>query len=811
MRMKMTNAFNIKSRREVIFIDSEIKESCSLNNFISNRADIVTLDDAENGLIQMRSYLHGRKDLTAIHLVSHGAPGWVQAGALRFDACAAHTHAETLREIATCLCDDGEFLLYGCEAGAGYEGQTLVSSVLEHTGRRVAANSRPTGNAELGGNWQLDIGSVPVRTGLLNAQSMQSFTRLLAAPADENYDSNSGASFTADSFTLDGIKYTITGSNPGNYTNTVMNISAASLLGNNAGDYYLFFDLAGAFGISSIKVEAADGSAFKLSSLSFDSAADVNIAITPSGGGSAVSYSSNGALILQQNVNFGAAFENITSFTVSGGNLSLALDDLNFEPAVIPGPSVSSINRVSTALTNGSSVSYTVTFSESVTGVDISDFALTATGSAAGTVSGVSGSGATYTVTVNSTTGDGTLRLDLNSSGTGIQNGSSNNILGGFTSGQTYTLDHTVPATPSAPTMSSGSDSGSSNSDRITNTAAPTFTGAVEANAVVTLYDTDGTTVLGTATANASGAYSITSSNLIAGSHSVTVKAVDAAGNVSTASAATVVNIDFIGPTGMALASTSVSSSAATNGSTVTTLSASDANSISYSFAVGNGTIDADNAKFTISGNALVAAQNLTAGDYHIYVRATDAAGNDALQFFTITVADLGVSSIVRAASASATVLASASAVAYTVTFNQSVTNVDISDFALTSTGSASGTISSVTGSGSTYTVTVGSITGDGTIRLDLNASGTGIQSGSTNITGGYTGGETYTLDHTAPSTPPAPDLASGSDSGSSSSDNITNVTTPVFTGTVEPNAVVTLQWQRQLVDHLVHARGGRA
>jgi hypothetical protein len=48
-------------------------------------------------------------------------------------------------------------------------------------------------------------------------------------------------------------------------------------------------------------------------------------------------------------------------------------------------------------------------------------------------------------------------------------------------------------------------------------------------------------------------------------------------------------------------------------------------------------------------------------------------------------------------------------------------------------------------------------------------------------------------LDTTAPAAPSAPDLAAGSDSGVSNTDNITTVTTPLFTGTAEANSTVTL------------------
>jgi hypothetical protein len=113
-------------------------------------------------------------------------------------------------------------------------------------------------------------------------------------------------------------------------------------------------------------------------------------------------------------------------------------------------PSVTSINRVGTALTNAASVDYTVTLSENVSGLDTSDFTLTATGTASGSIASVSSvSGSVYTVTVNSLSGDGTLRLDLNNAGTGITDTPGNAIASGFTAGQTYTLDHTAPAVTS--------------------------------------------------------------------------------------------------------------------------------------------------------------------------------------------------------------------------------------------------------------------------------------------------------------------------------------------------------------------------
>lgn len=122
------------------------------------------------------------------------------------------------------------------------------------------------------------------------------------------------------------------------------------------------------------------------------------------------------------------------------------------------GPTITSINRVTGPTTNANTLQYTVTFSTAVTGVDMSDFALARTGSANGTIASVvdSGSGSVYTVGVSGVTGDGTLRLDLNSSGTGIADGASNPIASGFTAGQVYTLDHTGPAVGSVAVPADG-------------------------------------------------------------------------------------------------------------------------------------------------------------------------------------------------------------------------------------------------------------------------------------------------------------------------------------------------------------------
>ncbi|GAB5526528.1 MAG: hypothetical protein Roseis2KO_44000 [Roseivirga sp.] len=102
-------------------------------------------------------------------------------------------------------------------------------------------------------------------------------------------------------------------------------------------------------------------------------------------------------------------------------------------------PAVNSITLSGSPAANATSVDFTVTFSESVTGVDINDFSLDASG-ASGTISNVAGSGASYTVTVSSLAGNGTVSIDLNASSTGIADTGGKAIASGFTSGSNHTV-----------------------------------------------------------------------------------------------------------------------------------------------------------------------------------------------------------------------------------------------------------------------------------------------------------------------------------------------------------------------------------
>ncbi|WP_229599853.1 Ig-like domain-containing protein [Vibrio navarrensis] len=259
----------------------------------------------------------------------------------------------------------------------------------------------------------------------------------------------------------------------------------------------------------------------------------------------------------------------------------------------------------------GASYSYTISSSNggsSVTG--------TGTVTSAGeTVSGID----------LSNLNDGTLTLSV------IVTDSAGNSASAVTASST--LDTTAPSAPSTPDLAASSDTGTSNTDNLTNDTTPTFTGTGTNGDTVTLIsNVDGT--IGSAVVS-SGVWSITASSaLTAGDHTITARATDTAGNTAD-SASLAITLDTSVPTPAITTPIEgddkvnaaedndvlIVGSGAEAGNSVTVTIDDGANSLSQ-------TVTADgNGNWTISGSEFnVSAFNN--GTLTVSASQSDAAGN---------------------------------------------------------------------------------------------------------------------------------------------------------------------------------------
>ncbi|HMM80946.1 MAG TPA: right-handed parallel beta-helix repeat-containing protein [Pyrinomonadaceae bacterium] len=122
----------------------------------------------------------------------------------------------------------------------------------------------------------------------------------------------------------------------------------------------------------------------------------------------------------------------------------------DFEPDLNTAPTVTSITRGGPDPTNAANVTFNVAFSEPVTGVDTTDFALDTAGVSGTSISNVTGSNGNYVVTVNTGSGSGTIRLDVNA-GASIFDIANNQFGNAYTGREIYTIDRTGPNSTVSP------------------------------------------------------------------------------------------------------------------------------------------------------------------------------------------------------------------------------------------------------------------------------------------------------------------------------------------------------------------------
>jgi PKD repeat protein len=298
-------------------------------------------------------------------------------------------------------------------------------------------------------------------------------------------------------------------------------------------------------------------------------------------------------------------------------------------------PECSSIKRAGSNPTNATFVDFTVTFTASVTGVDVTDFSIYTEGPTGASITSVSGSAASYTVTIATGSGDGNLSINLYDDDS-ITDGTTE--LGGVGTGDVYEEGQLYAIDKTAPTITILGDNPATTAKDFTYTdAGATASDSLDGNLTSSIVE------------------------------------------------ATTVNTS-------------------------------------------------------------------TVGTYQVTYDVTDAAGNPATQAVrTVNVVDAPTCSSITRADSNPT---SAASVDFTVTFSTSVTGVDTADFAANTSGLTGASVSSISGSGTTYTVSVNTGSGDGTLSIDLTDDDT-IVEGSIALggpgagNGDYTAGESYTVDKT--------------------------------------------------------------
>ncbi|MDD1440431.1 DUF4347 domain-containing protein, partial [Dolichospermum sp. ST_sed3] len=147
-----SNSFLNQTATTVVFIDSSVSDYQTLQTGVIEGVETVILSPNQDGIEQISQILQQHPQITTIHILSHGAPGCLYLGNSQLNLTNIHNYTQQLQQWQR-----HNILLYGCNVAAGDAGEEFIRKLHEITNATISASATKTGNAALGGNWELEV------------------------------------------------------------------------------------------------------------------------------------------------------------------------------------------------------------------------------------------------------------------------------------------------------------------------------------------------------------------------------------------------------------------------------------------------------------------------------------------------------------------------------------------------------------------------------------------------------------------------------------------------------------------------------
>jgi hypothetical protein len=133
-------------RNELIVVDGSLENLQSLLDNISRIAPdktLLVLDPNSNQVNQLTAHLQEHSgQFDAIHILSHGGPGWISLNEHVLSLDALDQDAALWNSVKTGLTETGDLLLYGCSVAADENGQTQINALATLTGADIEIEYR---------------------------------------------------------------------------------------------------------------------------------------------------------------------------------------------------------------------------------------------------------------------------------------------------------------------------------------------------------------------------------------------------------------------------------------------------------------------------------------------------------------------------------------------------------------------------------------------------------------------------------------------------------------------------------------------
>ncbi|MBD2141915.1 DUF4347 domain-containing protein, partial [Anabaena sp. FACHB-1250] len=187
------NSFLRQTATTIVFIDASLSDYHTLQAGIIEGVKTVIISPKQDGIEQVSQILQQHPHITTIHILSHGAPGCLYLGNSQLNLTNIHNYTQQLQQW-----QPQNILLYGCNVAAGDAGAEFIHKLHQITKATISASTTKTGNAALGGNWQLEV-NIPVtetfhRTSLhlsdIVAHTLHTYQGVFAPTLVGNYNTS---------------------------------------------------------------------------------------------------------------------------------------------------------------------------------------------------------------------------------------------------------------------------------------------------------------------------------------------------------------------------------------------------------------------------------------------------------------------------------------------------------------------------------------------------------------------------------------------------------------------------------------------
>ncbi|MGH6690582.1 MAG: DUF4347 domain-containing protein, partial [Gammaproteobacteria bacterium] len=198
----------VQRSNELVFVDTATPDYEALVEAMRSAAqadglnvEFVLIDGDRDGVQKITETLAQRKDLDAIHVISHARDGVVQLGSTQLDFETLVKRATQVKSWGNALAADGDILFYGCDLAASAEGKSLLEALSRLTGADVAASEDKTGAAARGGDWALEFKTGAIEATVIVSLPMQGEWDHLLVVYDVTTAADAGAGSLRDAIT----------------------------------------------------------------------------------------------------------------------------------------------------------------------------------------------------------------------------------------------------------------------------------------------------------------------------------------------------------------------------------------------------------------------------------------------------------------------------------------------------------------------------------------------------------------------------------------------------------------------------------